>query len=232
MGDTDRTADHAGHRERLRARIIEAGADSLHDYELLEYLLSLAIPRRDTKALAKQLLTEFGGFGPLLAADAGTLKAVPYVGDSVVAMLRALDGAVRHVLLGEVAQRSVLGNWQGLVDYLRASMAQHLNERVRILHLDSRNQLIRDEVVSEGSIDQSAIYVREVVRRALQLGSAAIIVAHNHPSGDATPSSQDIAVTRALIAACKPLGIALHDHVIVARGDESRITSMRSAGLI
>lgn len=221
--------DKAGHRARLRDRLLTAGGEALADHELIEYLLTLAIPRRDTKPLAKALLREFGGIGPLLAADAESLKRVPGMGDTSAAAIRIVQASLLRVLYGKVADRPVLGNWQGLLDYLRADMAHRINECVHVLHLDSQNKLIRDELVSEGSIDQSAIYVREVVRRALDFGSAAIILVHNHPSGDPRPSKQDIAITRDIVEACKRLGIAVHDHVIIGRDGHS---SMRSQGLI
>lgn len=228
--DNDRnSADHAGHRERLRQRLLGAGGDALGDYELIEYLLMLAIPRRDTKPMAKALLREFGGIGPLLAADAEAIQRAGGIGPSGAAAVKLLDAAIQRTLYGEVRNREVLGNWQGLIDYLRASMAHRMNEQVRILHLDSKNQLLRDEVMSEGSIDESPVYIREIIRRALDFGSAAIIVVHNHPSGDPTPSAADIRVTRELIAACKPLKIAVHDHIIVGR---DRQVSMKSQGLI
>ncbi|MEK6540504.1 MAG: DNA repair protein RadC [Pseudomonadota bacterium] len=221
--------DGAGHRARLRDRLVGVGGDALSDHELIEYLLALAIPRRDTKALAKALLREFGGIGPLMSADAESLRRVTGMGETSAAAIKIVQACVLRILQGEVQDRPILGNWQGLLDYLRADMAFRLNERVRVLHLDSRNHLIRDEVMSDGSIDQSAIYVREVVRRALELGSAAIILVHNHPSGDASPSKQDIAVTRDIADTCKRLGIAVHDHVIIGR---STHVSMRSQGLI
>ena len=221
--------DNAGHRARLRDRLIEVGGAGFADHEIVEYLLALAIPRRDTKPLAKALLHEFGGIGPLFTADAESLKRVPGMGDTSVAAIKIVEAAVHRYLYGEVRGRPILGNWQGLLDYLRADMAFRINECVHVLHLDSKNQLIRDETMSDGTIDQSAIYVREVVRRALDHGSAAIILVHNHPSGDPAPSKQDISVTRDIAHALKPLGIALHDHVIIGRDGH---LSMRSQGLV
>jgi DNA repair protein RadC len=221
--------DNAGHRARLRDRLLDAGGEALADYEIVEYLLMLARPRVDTKPVAKALMREFGGLGPLLEADVETLKRIPDMGDVSVAAIKLLKAAVNRTLYGEVRGRPILGNWQGLLDYLRADMAFRINECVHVLHLDSKNQLIRDETMSDGTIDQSAIYVREVVRRALDHGSAAIILVHNHPSGDPAPSKQDIAVTRDIAHALKPLGIALHDHVIIARDGH---LSMRSQGLV
>ena len=221
--------DAAGHRARLRTRLIEGGADALQDYELIEYLLALAIPRRDTKPLAKALLREFGGIGPLLSADPQALLRVPGMGASAVAALRIVDIAVLRLLRTQASDQPVLSGWQALLDYLQADMAHIGIERVRVLHLNTKNRLIRDETISEGSIDQSAVHVREVIKRAMELGSAAIILVHNHPSGDPAPSRQDIALTRQIVEAGQPLGIAVHDHVIIgAKGH----ASLRALGLI
>lgn len=222
--------DGAGHRARLRDRLLSGGADALLDHEIVEYLLILAVPRRDMKPVAKQLLREFGSFGGLLSADPESLQRVKGMGESTVSALKIVQAACLRLLEGRIEQKPILGSWQALLDYLRADMAYLIRERVRVLHLDSRNQLIRNEAMSEGSIDQSAIYVREVVKRALDLGSAAIILVHNHPSGDATPSRQDIAITRDIADACKRLGIALHDHIII--GADGNFTSLRSQGLV
>ena len=221
--------DNAGHRARLRERLMQVGGAGFADHEIVEYLLALAIPRRDTKPLAKALLREFGGLGPLISAEPESLLRISGMGETSVAAIKIVQAAVHRTLYGEVADRPVLGNWQGLLDYLRADMAFRINECVHVLHLDSKNQLIRDEIVSEGTIDQSAIHVREIVRRALDHGSAAIILVHNHPSGDPSPSKQDIAITREIIDACKRLGIAVHDHIIIGRNGHS---SLRSMGLI
>ncbi len=226
--ETPAPHDGVGHRARLRDRLLTVGGDALSEHELIEYLLALALPRRDTKPLAKALLRDFGGIGPLVSADPESLLRVPGMGETTTAAIKIVQACVLRILYGKVDERPILGNWQGLLDYLRADMAHRINERVRVLHLDSRNHLIRDEVMSDGSIDQSAIYVREVIRRALDLGSAAIILVHNHPSGDSTPSKQDIAITRDIADACKRLGIALHDHIIIARNDH---VSLKSLGL-
>ena len=188
--------DHSGHRARLRKRLAEQGGDGLLDHELIEYLLALAIPRRDTKPLAKVLLAAFGGIGGLLSADGEALGRIPGMGETSIAAIKIAHAAALRLLHAEVKERPVLGNWQALLDYLRADMAHHAIERVRVLHLNTRNMLIRDELMSEGSIDEAAFYVREVIRRAIDLGSAAVILVHNHPSGDPTPSRADIEVTR------------------------------------
>jgi DNA repair protein RadC len=221
--------DHSGHRARLRKRLAEQGGDGLLDHELIEYLLALAIPRRDTKPLAKALLAEFGGIGGLLSADGEALARMPGMGETSIAALKIAHAAALRLLRAEVAERPVLGNWQALLDYLRADMAHHAIERVRVLHLNTRNMLIRDELMSEGSIDEAAFYVREVIRRAIDLGSAAVILVHNHPSGDPTPSRADIEVTRNMAEAGKRMGIAVHDHIIMGTSGHS---SLRALGLM
>lgn len=218
-----------GHRARLRKRLIEGGGDALLDHELIEYLLALAIPRRDTKPLAKVLLHEFGGIGGLLSADAESIARVNGVGETAVAALKIVQSAALRMLRDKVKEQPVLASWQALLDYLRADMAHITIERVRVLHLNTRNMLIRDEVMSEGSVDQAAVHVREVIRRAIDLGSAAIILVHNHPSGDPAPSRADISLTRDIAEAGKKLGIAVHDHVIIGAQGHS---SMRAMGLL
>ena len=218
-----------GHRARLRQRLLDGGGEALLDHELVEYLLALVIPRRDTKPLATQLLAEFGGLPALISADAESLRRVPGMGDTAVAALKIVQAASLRLLKAEVSERPILASWQALLDYLRADLAHISVERVRVLHLNAKNMLIRDELVSEGSIDQSAIYIREVIRRALELGSSALILVHNHPSGDTQPSRADIAVTRDLVDAGKKLGIAVHDHVIIGTKGHS---SMRALGLL
>ncbi|KQS04066.1 DNA repair protein RadC [Sphingomonas sp. Leaf357] len=227
--DPEPVNDNAGHRARLRQRLVETGGDGLLDHELVEYLLALAIPRRDTKPLAKQLLREFGGIGGLLTADPEALSRVSGMGDTSIAALKIAHAAAIRLVRSAIADRPVLANWQALLDYLRADMAHHPIERVRVLHLNTRNMLIRDELMSQGSIDQAAVYVREVIRRAIDLGSAAIILVHNHPSGDPAPSRADIDLTRNIMEAGKRLNIAVHDHVIIGSGGHA---SLRAMGLI
>lgn len=221
--------DNSGHRARLRRRLFEGGPDALLDHELVEYLLALAIPRQDTKPLAKALLHEFGGIAGLLTADSEALARVKGMGETSVAALKATHAAALRLLRAEVAQRPVLANWQALLDYLRADMAHHVIERFRVLHLNSKNMLIRDELMGEGTIDEAAVYVREVIRRAIDLGSAALILVHNHPSGDPSPSRADIDITRQIMAAGKGMGIAVHDHIIMGRDGHA---SLRGQGLI
>ncbi|WP_157217675.1 RadC family protein [Flavisphingomonas formosensis] len=224
----DSVTDGSGHRARLRQRLLTLGPEGLLDHELVEYLLALAIPRRDTKPLAKRLLAEFGGLEPLLCAEPESLARAG-LGESVVAALKIAEAAALRLLRKRIADQPILSNWQALLDYLQADMAHRPIERVRVLHLNSRNMLIRDEMIAEGSIDQVAIHVREIVRRAIDLHSAALIIVHNHPSGDPQPSREDIRLTREVIDACRPLGIALHDHVVIGAQGNS---SMRSLGLI
>lgn len=222
-------ADTQGHRSRLRGRLLESGGAALLDHELLEYLLMLAIPRIDTKPIAKALLREFGGIGGVLTADPQALKRIERMGEAGAAAVKLTQAISLRLLQAEVAARPVLANWQALLDYLRVDMAHHVVERFRVLHLNTRNMLIRDEVMSEGTIDQTAVYVRDVIRRALELGSAAIILVHNHPSGDPSPSRADIDVTRAIADAGKPLNLAVHDHLIIGTSGH---VSLRAKGLI
>lgn len=225
MGDTP---DHLGHRARLRTRLL-GDADGMADYELVEYLLALAIPRRDTKPLAKALLHEFGSLAQLIAADPDVLRRVDGMGETAIAALKIVQAAGLRMLKGEFRDKPLLSSWDALLDWLRADMGPIEVERVRVLYLNARNMLIRDELASEGSIDQSAIYVREVIKRALELGASAIILVHNHPSGSPEPSRQDIAITRDIAEAAAKLGIALHDHIIIGGSDHR---SFRAMGLL
>jgi DNA repair protein RadC len=218
----------AGHRARLRGRLLKDG-NALLDHEVIEYLLTLAIPRVDTKPLAKQLIQEFGGIAGLLTADADALSRVGGIGDAAVAAIKIAQIAALRLLRAQVTVAPILASWQALLDYLRADMAHLTTERIRVLHLNSKNMLIRDEVMSEGSIDQAAIHVREVIRRAIDIGSASIILVHNHPSGDPQPSRADINLTRDIADAGRKLGISVHDHVIIGGQGHS---SMRAMGLI
>jgi DNA repair protein RadC len=225
----DQYPDASGHRARLRQRLFEGGADALLDHELVEYLLALAIPRRDTKPLARKLIEDFGGLGPLLSADAEAIVRIGGVSEGAAAAIKIAQAAALRLLESNFKDRPMLGSWQALLDYLRADMAFNPVERVRVLFLNSKNMLIRNEPMSEGSVDEAAVYVREVIRRALDYHATAIIIVHNHPSGDPQPSQQDIKLTREIIDAGRPLRITVHDHVIVgARGH----SSMRAMGLI
>jgi DNA repair protein RadC len=225
----DESLDGRGHRARLRRRLFEGGPEALLEHELIEYLLALALPRRDTKPLAKKLIKDFGGFGRLLSADGEAIMRVGDVSESAAAAIKIAQAAALRLLESKVMDQPVLGSWQALLDYLRADMGALAVERVRILYLNARNMLIRNEPMSEGSVDEAAVYVREVIRRALEYHATAIILVHNHPSGDPQPSQQDIRLTREIVEAARPLGIAVHDHVIVGA---RTCASMRSLGLI
>jgi DNA repair protein RadC len=190
--------------------------------------MALTIPRIDTKPIARRLLDEFGGLGPLLSADPETLAHAKVSEAAIGALLIARAAALR-LLKSDVKDRPILGSWQALSDYLHAAMAHRATESARVLHLNAKNALIRDERISEGSVDQAAIHVREVVRRAIELQSSAIILVHNHPSGDPSPSKQNIAITREIVAACRPLAISVHDHVIVGNKGQA---SLRAMGLM
>lgn len=228
-GEKEPPHDGIGHRARLRQRLATGGGDALMDHELIEYLLALAIPRRDTKPLAKALLREFGGIGGVLTADWEALNRVPGMGETSIAAIKVAQASALRLLKSEVTKQPILASWQALLDYLRADMAHLTIERVRVLHLNSRNMLIRDEHMGDGSVDQAAIYTREVIRRAIDLGSVALILVHNHPSGSPDPSRQDIEITRQIIDAGKRLNIAVHDHIIIgAQGHKS----FRALGLI
>ncbi|WP_423143037.1 RadC family protein [Parablastomonas sp. CN1-191] len=221
--------DAAGHRGRLRARLLSGGIDALADHELVEYLLMTAIPRRDVKPLAKSLLARFGGLAGLFNADARTLARHPGMGESSAAALVIVAQAARRLARARVMDQPVLGSWDALIDYLTIDMAHLTVERVRVLHLDTRNRLIADEAMGDGSIDEAAIHPREVIRRALDLGAGALILVHNHPSGTPEPSKADIDMTRRIAEAGRLLNVMVHDHVIIGRGGH---VSLRARGLI
>lgn len=221
-------AASGGHRARLRQRLLEAGPQGFHDYELLEYLLTLTIPRVDTKPLAKRLLGDFGGIGPLLGADPDTLRR-DGLSDATIAALKIAEATALRLLEARVEGQPVLSSWNALGDYLHAAMAHRRTEEVRILFLNAKNMLLANEALWQGSVDEASVHVRDVIARAIALGATAIIIVHNHPSGDPTPSNQDIRLTRDLVDAGRHMKIAVHDHVIV--GAQGR-TSMRAMGLI
>ncbi len=221
--------DGRSHAAILRDRLLTNGSDTLLDHELVEYLAALTIHRRDTKPLAKDLIETFGSLSALLTADGAAIKKVPGTDQNSVAALKVVQAAALRMISEPMREQPVLSSWQALLDYLRADMAHLVHERVRILYLNSKNRLIRDELISEGSVDQAAIYTREVIKRALELGSTAIILVHNHASGDSTPSRQDITTTKDIREAGKKLGIVVHDHIIIGKDGH---TSFRSKGLI
>jgi len=218
----------SGHRARLRKRLFEAGPRALGDHELVEYLLTLTIPRVDTKPLAKALIGQFGGVGPLLSASAETLKREG-LSDAAVAALKIAEATAHRLLETRLEEQPILSSWDALGDYLHATMAHARTEQVRVLFLNAKNMLIANEAMWQGSVDEAAVHVREVIARAIALGATALIIVHNHPSGDPTPSSQDIRLTRDLIEAGRHMRIAVHDHVIVGASGRS---SMRALGLM
>ena len=217
-----------GHRARLRQRLLDAGPEGFHDYELIEYLLTLTIPRVDTKPLAKKLIGEFGGIGPLLSSSADTLRREGLT-DSTIAALKIAHAAALRLLESRIEDQPVLSSWDALTDYLHATMAHRRTEEVRILFLNAKNMLLANEALWQGSVDEASVHVREVIARAISLGATALIIVHNHPSGDPTPSSQDVRLTRDLVEAGRHMKVTVHDHVIV--GAKGR-TSMRAMGLI
>jgi len=229
MAGGDPSTGSDGHRARMRARLIDGGGDAFHDYELLEYLLALVTPRRDTKPLAKRLIGEFGTLSAVLAATPAELQRVEGLGETGVAALKFVQAVSVRALRDDIVGRPVLSSWQAVLDYLHADMAHGAVERFRVLFLNNKNVLIRSELMAEGTVNQTPVYVREVMKRALELGATAIVLAHNHPSGDPQPSRDDIAITNQVAAAGKPLGITLHDHVIIGRQGHA---SFRALGLI
>ncbi|HTP92827.1 MAG TPA: DNA repair protein RadC [Xanthobacteraceae bacterium] len=216
-----------GHRERLRDRFREAGADALSDYELLELLLFRALPRRDVKPLAKSLLEKFGSFAEVIAAPEARLAEVKGLGDAAIVELKIVQAASSRMLRGEVKRRRVLSSWASVLDYCRTAQAFADKEQFRVLFLDKRNQLIADEVQQTGTVDHTPVYPREVVKRALELSATAIILVHNHPSGDPTPSRADIQMTQQIMTVASPLGIALHDHIIVGKEGHASLKGLK-----
>lgn len=218
---------HAGHRQRLRERFQKGGAEALPDYELLELLLFRTIPRCDTKGLAKALIARFGSFAEVINAPEALLCEVKGVGEKVVGDLKLIRAASRRLLQGEIQRRSPLSSWKDVIAYCRATMAFESREQFRMLFLDKKNQLIADEVQQHGTVDHTPVYVREVVKRALELSATAIVLVHNHPSGDPSPSQADIEITRQIIAAGKPLGVVVHDHIIVGKYGHVSLRELR-----
>jgi DNA repair protein RadC len=217
------------HRQRMRARLLTAGPDSVADHELLEMVLFLALPRRDTKPIARALLSRFGSFAGSIAAPATDLRGIDGLGDAGVAALKTVQAAALRLVRAEVRDRPVLTHWSALLDYLSAVMARDRVEQFRVLFLDNKNRLIADEAQSRGTVNHTPVYPREVVKRALELHASALILAHNHPSGDPAPSQDDIAMTREIMGAAEALGLVLHDHVIVGNG---KTLSFRAQGLL
>lgn len=227
----DRAASHpgAGHRARLRERLLTGGNDALADYELLEFLLFAGVRQGDTKPAAKALIARFGSFAGVLEAAPSAVQDVKGVGIAGAAALKSVSLAARRMAKGKVTGQPVLGSWQALLDYLAIDMSNLAHERVRVLYLNARNQLIRDDLAAEGTIDEAAIHPREVIRKGLDIGATALILVHNHPSGSPEPSRADIAITNRIAEAGQHLGITVHDHVII--GGNGHV-SLRAKGLI
>jgi len=218
---------YLGHRQRLRDRFMEAGEHAIADYELMELLLFRAIARRDVKPLAKALIERFGSFAEALAARPERLREIEGLSEAAIVELKITEAAARRLARGALEKRTVLSCFSSVTDYCRTAMAYAEREEFRILFLDKRNALIADEVQGVGTIDHTPVYPREVVRRALELGSSALILAHNHPSGDPTPSAADIRMTKEIIAIAQPFGIAVHDHLIVGRSGQTSFKGLK-----
>jgi DNA repair protein RadC len=218
-----------GHRERLRARFLAGGADAMPDYELLEMTLFAALPRRDTKPLAKALLARFGSFAEVIAAPRARLMEVKGVGEAVAGHLKIVEAAAHRLAKTRVIGQPALSSWTALLDYCTAAMARAQNEEFRVLFLDRKNVLVADEVQNRGTVDHTPVYPREIIKRALELGASAVILVHNHPSGDPTPSKADITMTREVANAARALGISVHDHLVIGRSGHA---SFKSLGLL
>jgi DNA repair protein RadC len=221
--------DPSGHRERLRKRLLDGDDDALGDHEVIEYLLMIAIPRVDTKPVARVLVQRFGSLAGVLSADTKTLMGVPGVKDAAAAALKIVGVSARRLARQAVREEPVLSSWQALLDYLHIDMAHLNHERVRVLYLNTQNRLILDQIVSDGTLDESAIYTREIIAKAMAIGAAALILVHNHPSGNPEPSRADIQITHKIMEAGRLLGITVHDHVIIGRQGH---VSLKAKGLI
>jgi DNA repair protein RadC len=223
------TPHYAGHRQRLRTRFIETAGRGLPDYEIMELLLALAIPRQDVKPLAKRLIATFGTFGEAISQPYERLVEVDGVKEATASALMLARESALRLLEGQARTRSVISSWTALIDYLSARHAYNDTESFHVLFLDRKNMLIKDEPFARGTVDQAPVYPREVARRGLELAASAAILVHNHPSGDPTPSRADIDMTREVAGALKAIGITLHDHVVIGRGQH---ISFKSQGLI
>ncbi|WP_425093797.1 RadC family protein [Tropicimonas sp. S265A] len=217
------------HRKRLRTRFLEGGADALPDYELLELVLFRAIPRQDVKPLARKLLDGFGDFNHVISAPIARLRATDGVGDAVITELKIVEAAAHRMAKGRVLNRPVVSSWDALLDYCQTALAHQETEHFRVLYLDNKNVLIADEPQAKGTVNHVPVYPREVAKRALELNASALILVHNHPSGDPTPSEQDITMTYSIRDATEVLGITLHDHLVIGK---SRQVSFRAQGYL
>jgi DNA repair protein RadC len=218
---------YLGHRERLRQRFIKGGSDALPDYELLELLLFRSLPRRDTKPIAKALIEKFGSFAEVISADPKRLTEVKGIGESVAIDLKLVQASSQRLAQGSILNKTALHSWSQLIDYCRAAMAYKNIEQFRILFLDKKNYLITDEVQGQGTVDHTPVYVREIIKRALDLAASSIILVHNHPSGDVTPSRADIEMTQKIIEAAEKLNIIVHDHIIVGRDGHASFRGLK-----
>jgi DNA repair protein RadC len=218
-----------GHRARLKDRFRNGGPDAMPDYELLEMVLFRAIRRGDAKPLAKQLLARFGTFSEVISAEPERLMEVKGVGEAIATELKVVHAAAMRLMKGAVINRPVLATWSAILDYVKAAMKFADIESFRVLFLDKKNQLIADEIQQHGTVDHTPVYPREVVKRALELGASAIVLVHNHPSGDPTPSMADIDMTKKVVDAGQRLGVLVHDHIVVGRKGH---VSFRSLGLM
>ena len=216
-----------GHRERLRERFYAAGPEALSDYELLEMALFPTLPRRDTKPLAKALLKAFGSFAEVVHAPVARLREVDGIGEASINQIKLLAAAASRVAKGEIKRKIALSSWNDVIEYCRTGMAFADKEQFRLLFLDKRNQLIADEVQQTGTVDRTPVYPREVIKRALELSATALVLVHNHPSGDPTPSQADIQMTKAIVQIATPLGISVHDHIIVGKNGHSSLKGMK-----
>lgn len=220
-------AHYHGHRDRLRARFRDGGDGALADYEILELLLFRLIPRRDTKPIAKALIARFGSLAGVLGASPALLQEVKGIGETVAHDLKLIATVAQRMLKSELRGKQVLASWSSVIDYCHSAMAYETTEQFRILFLDKRNALIADEVQGRGTVDHTPVYPREVVKRALELSATALILVHNHPSGDPTPSRADIDMTKLIIDTAKPLGITVHDHIIIGRDGHASLKGLR-----
>jgi len=219
----------ADHRKRLRSRFMDGGANAMPDYELLELVLFRAIPRQDVKPLAHLLMGEFGDFNRVVSAPVDRLRGIKGVGDAVIVELKVIEAAAQRLARSKVLNKHVISSWDALIDYCHTTMAHRETEQFRVLFLDRKNVLIADEEQGKGTVDHVPVYPREVAKRALELNASALILVHNHPSGDPTPSQSDIDMTAQMELACGALGITLHDHLIVGKSQEF---SFKSAGYL
>ncbi len=220
---------YSGHRQRLRERFLKGGPDALADYEMMEMVLFGAITRGDVKPLAKRVIGRFGSFAAAVSAEPERLREVEGLGEASIAAIKLVRAAALKLALGQILDQPILSSWQAVMDYLTAALSQATTERFHILYLDRKNRLIADEAQQQGTVDHTPVYPREVVKRALELSATALILVHNHPSGDPTPSAADIEMTKKIAQAAEAVGISLHDHIIIGQGSHA---SFKSLGLL